>query len=163
MWWLWYVRFLKLTLKYDGIKLKMSFFVIAYAWKSKENANIPQHHKTDSVWWLSIANYRLFKLLHDEGTAQQPRLFFKLYNTNKGNDAVNISNIPNPSLVFHNILSWSLHLVFLTIIHEPLHRNFITTKNSRMLLIDGPPTCSCSSSPFNYIKSGWTWHYWWCK
>lgn len=50
-------------------------------------------------------NYRLFKLLHEEGTAQQPRLFFKLYNANKGNDAVNISNIPNPSLVFHNILS----------------------------------------------------------
>lgn len=54
---------------------------------------------------MSIANYRLFKLLYEEGTAQQPRLFFKLYNANKGNDAVNISNIPNPSLVFHNILS----------------------------------------------------------
>lgn len=106
---------------------------------------------------MDIAYHRLFKPTQTENTAHAPRHFFKLQYANKGIDAVNISNILN-----HKKVQSCIPPYFKIKSTPCISYNYTSTVASKLFnykqtledldiehLKDNPPTCSCSSAPYN--------------
>ena len=96
---------------------------------------------------------------------ETPRQFFKVHFANKGLDAINISNILHHKAVQSKIPPYfqdtSTPLISYTYTKPIASKIFNHKKVLQDFNIDDlqnkPLTCSCSSSPFNYIRMKEIW------
>ena len=111
---------------------------------------------------IDIANHRLFRHVFEHSEELQKRSFFNLKFTNKGIDAINISNILHHKRVKSNIPSYfkdqTSPIVSYSYTNHVASKNFNHKKVLQNLNIDDlkakPPECACSHYHFAYNPAG---------
>ena len=109
-----------------------------------------------------VASFRLFKPVQSETLHDNNRKFLHIPFANKGNDAINISNILNRKEVVKEIPPYFKNQ-YVPIVYysytNSIGRNIFNYKEALQDInieeyLKDPLTCDCSHSPFQYNPSG---------